>query len=570
MTRAALIEDAVRARLAMGQTGLSLWQAAAVGLSSALLLWSSFPPLGWSAAAWFALAPLFWLVMRREMRAKAYFAAWLGGIVFWLLALEWVRLADPSAVLGWALMTLIFSLWWPVFVFLARWAVFRLGVPLFLAAPIAWVALEFSRAYFLSGFPWYYLAHSQYRWLYMIQIADFAGALGVSFVVALVNALWVDLLTQPLFRPSPRGMRVAPRQNLRLCVATVVLGASLCYGAYRLSRSHFDDGPNLALLQSNIAQSRKNQGDAQAILAEFVALAEQALAAETVPDLLVWPETAYPNNYIAVNPGIAPATFEQQVASISSKITVDDWRELQEFVEHELHGWVNATRVPMLVGSIYYRHTPAALEKFNSAILIEPDRRTIQFYHKMHLVPIGEYIPFIEVFPWIAALTPYPRGKLPSLSFGREPLCLSLGPHRLAVSICFEDTVPQVIGRFFDESAGRSPDLLVNLSNDGWFHGSPELDMHLAMGVFRAVEHRVPLVRAVNTGLSALIDGNGLICAALPKETKGVLPVTVPLDPREGLYSRWGEWVGRTCLAVAIGLLPLGLVWKPRSLKPEK
>ena len=99
---------------------------------------------------------------------------------------------------------------------------------------------------------------------------------------------------------------------------------------------------------------------------------------------------------------------------------------------------------------------------------------------------------------------------------------LPLGPYRLAVTICFEDTIPQVIAPLLPRGQRRPPaGVLINLSNDGWFHGSAELDMHLAIGVFRAVEHRVPLARAVNTGLSALVDGNGEIRASLPKEIEG-------------------------------------------------
>jgi apolipoprotein N-acyltransferase len=117
-----------------------------------------------------------------------------------------------------------------------------------------------------------------------------------------------------------------------------------------------------------------------------------------------------------------------------------------------------------------------------------------------------------------------------------------------------------VIRRFVHEAAdGRQPDMLINLSNDGWFHGSSELDMHLAVSVFRTIEHRVPLARAVNTGISALIDGNGEIRDTLPRLTESVLNVTVPLDDRTSLYTAWGDWLGMTCLAVTIGLVPLSM-----------
>lgn len=174
------------------------------------------------------------------------------------------------------------------------------------------------------------------------------------------------------------------------------------------------------------------------------------------------------------------------------------------------------------------------------------------------------------MLPWLSILTPYHGQRVPNLSFGHDPRCLRLGSTVLAVTICFEDTVPQVVARFFpnDGKVGE-PDVLINLSNDGWFHGSAELDMHLAIGVFRAVEHRIPLARAVNTGLTALVDSNGEIRAALAKETDGVLSITVPLDDRASTYSRLGDWLGLSCLAVTIGLVPIGIIGARGKLRSK-
>src|SRR5262249_1179933 len=154
--------------------------------------------LEWGRLAWIALAPLFWLVTVKGATAKTYLAAWAGGLVFWILAVPWLRLIGPGAWIGWIVLGVTFSLWWPLFLARAGWAGFRLGVPLILAAPIAWVTTEYLRAYFLTGFPWYYLAHSQYRHLYVIQIADITGSLGVSLLIAMVNAWLVELVTTPL------------------------------------------------------------------------------------------------------------------------------------------------------------------------------------------------------------------------------------------------------------------------------------------------------------------------------------------------------------------------------------
>jgi len=457
------------------------------GIGSGLVLWTAFPPVEWSWLVWLALVPLFWMAALPRATLKTYIAAWLGGLTFWVLAVEWIRLTDPSAISGWLTLAFVFSLWWPGFLALTRLAVHFLGIPLMLAAPIVWVGLEYVRAYFLSGLPWYYLAHSQFRSLYVIQIADLAGSLGVSLLIAVTNAWIVDLLTLPLLR-KVRGSsaRVSRRQYVRLCVMTTIWGSTLCYGVYRLSTAAFHDGPKLALLQSNIEQSHKMKGDPYAIAREFQSLVRTAISRIDRPDLIVWPETAYPFGYISIDPRVDPRALERQVHSIAPVLSPSDWVEKQKAIANQLHSWTDELGVAMLVGSVFYDHQPTSLERYNSCILFEPNVPSVHVYHKMHLVPFGEYVPFVEALPWLVNLTPYRGEKVPSLSFGREARILPLGRYRLAASVCFEDTIPQVIGQFFDRARGsEEPDVLINSSNDGWFHGSSELDMHLAIGVFR-------------------------------------------------------------------------------------
>jgi apolipoprotein N-acyltransferase len=544
----------------------------AAGVASGLLLWTAFPPMEWAPLAWVALAPLFWLATVKGSPLKTYVSAWAGGLVFWILAVPWLRLIGPGAWIGWVVLALVFSLWWPLFLALTRWAHFRLRLPLIQAAPIIWVAVEYMRAYFLTGFPWYYLAHSQYRYLYVIQISDFAGSLGVSFLIAVVNAWLVELVTLPLLRTRAGGQggtSLTPAHLVRLWSVTILVGATLAYGSFRITTAQFREGPRLALLQSNLKQGLK-QRDPDKIRAGFLGLIQQAMSRDPHPDLIVWPETAYPYGFIMVDKAVAPNELERQVASITTKLSVDSWLSAKTAILDDLHASTDEIGVPMLVGSAVYDHGKNGLNKYNSAILFEPSVPGIRMYHKMHLVPFGEFIPYIDTLPWLALLTPY-RDKIPSLSFGREPLVLPLGPYRFAASICFEDTIPQVINRFFHgQDKDHQPDLLINLSNDGWYPNSSELDMHLAIGVFRTVEHRVPLARAVNTGLSAFVDGNGEIRAVLPKSIEDVLTATVPLDDRTTYYSRWGDWLGLSCLAVTIGVVPLGLVRKKKEGRSEE
>ena len=531
------------------------------GMTSGLLLWSAFPPVEWSWLAWVALVPLFLMVLQPGPRLRLYAGAWAGGLVFWLSSVQWVRLTDPTAWVAWLAMALIFSFWWPGFLALARLAVFRLKVPLMMAAPILWVGMEYVRAHLLTGFPWYYLGHSQFRFLTLIQVADVTSALGISFLIALVNAWVVDLLSLPLLRRTARGPRLTLRQTVRLWTVAVLAGGCLVYGAYRLSSARFREGPRVALLQTNFEQRYKMGGDPVVILERIQHLVERAATAAKRPDLIVWPETAYPYGFISVDPAATTSNLAKQVSQISDEIKLADWLEKRDKIAEHLHSLTDAFGVPMLVGSIYYDHRPGGLGKYNSAILLEPLVKTIHAYHKIHLVPFGEFIPFLESLPWLTVFTPYRNGYVPTLNFGHEPNSLAIGPYRIAVAICFEDTVPHVVRRFFHEAPdGRQPDVLINMSNDGWFHGSAELDMHLAVSVFRTIEHRVPLARAVNTGISALVDGNGEIRDTLPRQTESVLTVDIPLDDRTSLYTVCGDWLGLSCLAVTIGLVPMGLL----------
>ncbi len=345
---------------------------------------------------------------------KTYVSAWLGGLTFWVLAVQWLRLTDASAWPGWLLVALLCSLWWPGFLGLTRLAVHQLRIPLMLAAPIIWVGLEYVRAYFLSGFPWYYLAHSQFRALYVIQIADVTGSLGVSLLIAVTNAWLVNLATLPLLRTvRGRSPRLCRRQYVRLCVMTTIWGSTLCYGVYRISTAAFRNGPKLALLQSNIEQSHKMKGDPNAIAREFQQLLATAMSRADRPELIVWPETSYPFGFISIDPGVEKATLERQVRSISPTLSSGDWIDKQQAIADNLHSWTDELGVPMLVGTLFYDHQPGALERYNSCILFEPNLRPIHFYHKMHLVPFGEYVPFVETLPWLVALTPYRGDKVP-------------------------------------------------------------------------------------------------------------------------------------------------------------
>lgn len=542
-----------------------------LALASSALLWSSFPPAEWSGMAWLALIPFFLLARSDRPAWSIYLAATLGGFAFWLLALNWIGGIDPSAWLAWVVMAAVLAAWWPMALLLTRIGTRKLALPLMLAGPIAWVALEYVRAHILSGFPWYYLAHSQYRFAHLIQYADFAGSLGISFLVAAANACGADLLARPLLRPTPDGPRLARGQVLRLGTLAVALVSALFYGAYRLGTANFRPGPTIALLQSDLLQRYKKGLGADKLLELYAGLSNRAVRAATLPDLIVWPETSFPYHFVDIDPSLPQAELLRQFKDASEKFTSKDWYDLRSSIAAELHAWADRLRVPMVVGINNDAFRPGGHAQYNAALLVRPKSAAFESYRKLQLVPFGEYVPLINTFPWLTALTPYRTGNAPGLAPGEKLAWFDVGPYRYAAVICFEDTVPQVYRRAFAEAPeGRHPDVMLNLTNDGWFRETSEQEMHLAISVFRAIENRAPLARAVNTGISALIDGNGRIVARQPRATEGVLTVSAPLDDRVGLYSAWGDWLGRSCLAVAIGVVPIAVGRDLRRRRRER
>jgi len=476
------------------------WLAAPVATGG--LLWSAFPPLNLHWAAWFALVPLCTLSGVRWRSRPIYRPAWAGGLIFGLLAVQWIRHADdtgPSGYFGWIGLALYLSLYFPAFLFLLR--VLRLGcrVPAILAVPCAWVGLEWLRGWLFTGFPWYFLAHTQFRSTTLIQIADLFGALGVSFVVATVNGWLFDCLAVPLLRPGRKRACVAPEQLWRAALVVAMFGSTTGYGFIKLAQApQYERGPFVALIQTNVPQHVKvdHSNDAE-IYADYRRLLHLAAAAEA--DLIVWPETALRHTWIDISDRLDDADLKRMYPEFEPQRIRRAARTVPDIVGL----WARQSGTHMLMGLNLQRITPSGDRMYNSAVLVGPDGRFGTVYDKVHLVPWGEYLPLKELMPWLRVFTPHA-----SADYGLEPgwryAIFELDRWRFGVLICFEDTLPWAARAY----VGRPDpvDFLVNISNDGWFAGSAELDAHLAISVFRAVECRRSLVRAVNTGISAAID----------------------------------------------------------------
>ena len=227
---------------------------------------------------------------------------------------------------------------------------------------------------------------------------------------------------------------------------------------------------------------------------------------------------------------------------------------------------VKALETPLLLGIDIHEHGSGTVRRYNSALHIDRQARILGRYDKHHRVLFGEYVPLANYVPALYRLTPLTGGIEP----GTNDRAFRVGNARLAASICFETVLPHVIRRQVRRLAerGEEPDVLVNLTNDGWFWGSSELDMHLVCGVFRAVECRKPLLIAANTGISAWIDADGRLVRRGPHRDQDVIIARPQLDNRQSWYARHGDWAAGTCLSVCVLLACLGSFDAYRKRRP--
>jgi apolipoprotein N-acyltransferase len=583
------------------------------GLLTGLLLWASFYPLNWSFCAWIGLVPLLSLVIVPRATSKMYVATYVAGLVHYGASLQWMRYGDPMMYVAWWALAFYLACYFPIFLRITRLAVYRMQIPLVIAAPVVWTALEFVRAYLFTGFAWYYLGHSQYRWVDLIQISDLTGSYGVSFVIVAVNSAlalhlplaWYQKLR--LFDQSSEDRRMHKLQKARpnfalkqSVIAGLILLCCVSYGWIRRYGVTMEAGPKVALIQGNmLASLRVYPEDQRETFHVHKTLTDQAVLHQ--PDLIVWPEGMLRWPLFTAD----PALNIDDIAKMSSQIDIRYWSD--HSVQRTLQELSESTNAKLIIGILSFDASKQGISHYNSAVYVEGMQGVTQRYDKQHLVPFGEYIPLLDYLPLLKSFTPIATEFL--MKSGPQPKAFAQGNWQYVPMICYEDTVPQLVSnaiyraqttpvkdttldRIVENKVPTEPveqsalkprsQILVNVSNDGWFAGSSEHDQHLITSLFRCVECRVPMVRAVNMGISAIIDGDGVIREpnvfidgeAINQDTESkvvaktsmidpqtgrfyrkmplALVGNVPLDHRFSLYVYCGDWFGYLCTILSL------------------
>lgn len=507
---------------------------------SGLLLALAFPRADLGLLALVALTP-FLLTLGGVGRGAALLQGYLCGGVFFLLLLGWMPRVMvlyggmPKAVAWLVLVLLVLYLASYVALFAVLLAVaWRRHGPIALAAaPILWVAIEFARATLLTGFPWGLLGYSQYRNLPLLQAAAAGGIYAVSCLVMAANAGLALVMARP-----GRGRPLAAGLLLLLAVTAAEVGGLAV--ERNAPGSPGENGMTVAAVQGNVAQDRKwSPDEAGRILDDLIRLTRQAAAAGA--RLIVWPESASPFSFrrpmASPAPGGAPGDAPGGDAAAVAVTADAAYGEV-------VGGLARDLGISLIAGSVDYTVRRGQLRALNSAFAIGPDGELGPSYDKTHLVPFGEYVPLQRLLFFVNRMAGGAiAGFAPGTRF--EALPTPVGP--AAITICYEAIFPELVRR-----VARHGVLLINITNDAWFGRSGAPRQHLAIAVVRAVENRRYLLRAANTGISAVVDPYGRIVAETPLERQTVLVGTVAARRDRSLYARAGDWLAWACAILTV------------------
>lgn len=385
-----------------------------------------------------------------------------------------------------------------------------------------WVTVELLRGVVFTGWGWNTLGHALHGQWALIQIVEFTGVPGLSFLIAFTNVILLATICRFIIETKVKRMR--PHYDFTMTMAAI-LGV-IGYGVRAVQERAESVPVRVAAVQPNIPREQKfNDEFAQITFEQFNRLSQIGLRAR--PDLLIWPESSMPQPMLPDQP--------------SFKFVMD---------------FAAAAKVDLLLGAIDEDEKAA----YNAALLVSEEGERTQLYRKMHLVPFGEYIPGRHLIPGLARIV---GDQVPS-DFGsgveHTVFVTSRDDVRVAPLICFEDTIGELTRQFVLGGAN----LLANVTNDGWFLRSAGSQQHLANAIFRCVETRLPMVRAANTGVTCFINSNGRITQMLLDDTgsqftEGVLTgeVSVPRVYQPTFYVQHGELFAEVCAAITAATLAL-------------
>ena len=490
-----------------------------LAILSGILLFLSFPLKNFYFLAFGAVVPLLFIIESKNALTSGLFAFLAGmvgycGIFYWIYPLLKVNTGSwlQSAVCLGGISAY-------VSLYLAVWAAVSAesrkcvsGIMWYVFMGAFWVILEYARTFFLTGFPWALMGYSQWKFVPFIQVAEFTGVYGVSFLLIVANVF--------LYKFFRMKKVVYAALFLMIPVITAAAGMAVSKKSYTLA-----DSVTVAVIQGNIEQYKKWDTTYQdEIIKAYSGLVK--LAGNDRPQVIIWPETAVP--------GYIP------------------W---DDYVMRWVSSVVKDSKAYNIVGSPYF---DGQRDYYNATFLLSPKGEILAMHRKNHLVPFGEFVPLRKIFePLFGVLN-----TLGDFKKARETKPFTAGKFVFGTTICSENFFGNLVRAFVLEGAN----ILVNQTNDAWFLKTSAAEQHFTMNVFRAIENRRPVIVSGNTGISGVIDARGRVqqMTEIFKQTYFLAAVN-PGFVRT-FYTSYGDIFALICMIFAVWVALLCL----RKRDPNK
>ncbi len=505
-----------------------LVRAGSSALSGALLF-ACFPLINWSFLVWVACTPLLLAVAAERRWGRGFWLGYLSGAIFLAGSCYWfvsvmqgyggLSFLVAAGVL--VLFVIIFASFYGVFGLVESLIARRSVTFALVLSPFLWVALELARTYMITGFPWNLLGYAV-RPVGLEQMATVTAVYGLSFVAVSTSALlgWVVL------RPAKRAGWVA----LAVWIAALGVGDRL------LQPPPLKLATDVAILvQPNIPLGEaamdtwipwENPAPLNSLVQKSVEAAKESGGTASNPPLVVWPETS------------APFLFTRDPI----------FRNALESMAKRANAYIISGTATFLGNGNSHPQ--------NSAVLLAPDGRLLLQYAKIHLVPFGEYVPWWAFPGKVGKITAQVGDFVP----GKHVEVAQTPEGAVGIFICYEAIFPQLVRKFAAEGAN----VLVNISDDGWYGDSSAPFQHFEMARFRAIENRRYLLRGTNNGITAIVDPYGRVRREIPRNQEGILTGHFRYVSKKTFYTEHGDVFAWLCVAVAAGVV-IALMLKPVS-----
>ncbi len=489
------------------------WKLLTLPALSGLLVFASLPGVDQGYLAWAAYVPLAIFLSRCRTTGAAFLGGLVAGIVQFTLLLRWipgvlVQYGSLSFILAWflyGLLTVFLATYPGLAVAMTGYSMRRCGPACLLTFPFALVSFELLRNYTpFGGFPWLLTGYSQTNWLQIAQIADITGVYGVSLLILLVNVAiaWLILNGAGTWR--------------RLWPAVIACGLVLlcfAYGYSSLRKWNSDEARHrAAILQADIPLDGPGQVAEWKFQEGYRQMANKLRDAAI--DLVVLPESPAPMSFER------DAAYQQGMRSLARRYSMG-----------------------IVLSNVAFGGTGEDPGYFNSAYFLGPDGSVLGRYDKIQLVPFGEYVPLKRAFFFLESIT----REVSDFRPGREYLRVRFDGHQMSAIICYEAVFPNLARRFV---AGGSQ-LIVNLTNDAWYGRTAAPYQHLAMSRWRAIENRRWLIRAANSGISAVIDPAGRIRSSTGLFREETCVGSFDFVSDLSIYSRCGDLCAWLCVIIS-------------------